>query len=261
VIRRQRRQRGFALLIVLWTLGLLALLGSYLVAAARERTVLTGDMREAAVLREAADGATQHAIFALLDNSPSHWEADGAEHIVRIGSAIVTVRLENEADKVNPNYASVADLQAVLQQVSVDSRVAQRLAAAIVAWRTPGAAPPENVPAGSSYGKPFRRLDELGQVPGMTSEILDRLEPRLTLFSGGDPDLTAAASGAGPAGAVRIASIVAVARGRGDAMFATRVVVRTNARRAGSRYESLMYQQLWPGRDMVSTFELSRITP
>ena len=58
--------------------------------------MLTGDMREAAALREAADGATQHAIFALLDNSPTHWEADGAEHIVRIGSAIVTGVLLSE---------------------------------------------------------------------------------------------------------------------------------------------------------------------
>ncbi len=56
----QRDQRGFALLVVLWTVTLLALLGTYLVVAARERTAMTSDLRIAATMESAADGARRN---------------------------------------------------------------------------------------------------------------------------------------------------------------------------------------------------------
>jgi general secretion pathway protein K len=254
----QHNQRGFALLVVLWTVALLALLGTYLVVAARDRMVMANDQRIAATLEAAADGATQHAIFALLKGQ---WTTDGTVRAVRIGAAEVSVFLEDEALKLNLNFASAQELQAILQQLSVNRQQAGTLAAAIVNWRTPGGAggmpaaagdPGRNDPA---PGIPFVRLEDLAAVPGMTPDIMQRLRPHLTLFTGADPDVVPAT---GSAGGVQVIGIVAIAHGRGRAMFARHIIVRTNARRSGRRYEILMSDrdaampELHPGTEQIS---------
>lgn len=255
------------MLIVLWTVALLALLSSFLITTARDRAVVAGVLRQSAALETAADGATRHAIYHLLDQSAAHWSPDGDIHVVRIDSLPVSVRLEDEASKVNPNTASMARLAALLESELMRPGDAAALAGRIIAWRSPGgtlASPVAGLSgaagsgvsgdaasggdggaasgagggagfgAGSAPGRPFRGIDELALVPGMTPVLLDRLRPRLTLFTGTDPDLV------GADGGTLVVSIVAVARGAGNTRFVRHVVVRTNARRAGSRYEILM---------------------
>ena len=67
--RGDDRQRGFALLIVLWTLALLALLGTQLLATSRQHVQLAHNLLDAAALEAAANGAVQQAIFGVLDSS------------------------------------------------------------------------------------------------------------------------------------------------------------------------------------------------
>jgi general secretion pathway protein K len=241
--------RGFALLVVLWTVALLALLGSYLVVVARERMAMAHDLRLMATLESAADGAMQRAIFEFLRGQ---WLADETIHTVRVGNVGVSVFLEDEALKLNPNYASAAELQALLQQLSLGQRFAATLAAAIVDWRTPVGTQTPGVIArandgsnrnGEAPGTPFARLAELAAVPGMTPDIMQRLTPHLTLFAGNDPDLIPPPGGAQAVNAVRVIGIVAVARGPDRAMFTRHIIVRTNARRSGRRYEILMSER------------------
>lgn len=262
------RQRGFALLIVLWTLALLALLGSAVLATARQDAQLASNLRAAAILRAAAHGAVQQAIFRLLDNSSRHWAADDIPRPIRIGSALVVVRVEDENDKVNPNVASAALLRALLVQVGANPLTAATLADGIVAWRLGGGVPnrPNSttaryVAAGLAYapsGAPFASLDELGHVLGMTPVLLAQLRPHLTVFTDDDPAagtrdpvvaralamVGEANTGAGPGGP-QLVSIEADARGAGGARFVERAVVRTNARPEGRRYDVLDYEQLW----------------
>ena len=243
----RRNQHGFAMLVVLWTVALLALLGTYLVVAARERMAMANDLRTAAMLETAADGATQHAIFEMLKGQ---WIPDGTIRAVRIGAVDVSVFLEDEALKLNPNHASAAELQALLQQLSINQRLAATLAAAIVDWRTPGG--PQS-PAGTATGAdeapgrndkapgvPFARLADLAAVPGMTPELMQRLRPHVTLFIGSDSDVVPATGSADTVNAEHVIGIIAIAHGPNRAMFARHIIVRTNARRSGRRYEILM---------------------
>ena len=262
------RQRGFALLIVLWVLAVLSLLGTQLVATARERTQVARNLRDAALLDVAVDGAVQHAVFEMLRESGPLWDLNGAVHIIRIGTAAISVRLEDEGGKVNPNIASADLLAAVLGQVGLDARRAESLAAAIVDWREPddgqprplGAKTPQYVAANRDYGPqgaPFMRLDELGLVLGMTPEILARLRPHLTIFTDADPDLTShdpvvvaalqqaaagggvEASGVSSRRGISIAQVIVVARGPNNTSLGRRAIVRTNARGTRHRYEIL----------------------
>src|SRR5277367_4288128 len=76
-------QRGFALLIVLWTLVLLVLLVTQLTAAGRTETRIAANLRSGAAAEAAAEGAVYEALFHLLDSSAGHWNVDGAIHQVR----------------------------------------------------------------------------------------------------------------------------------------------------------------------------------
>ena len=245
MIGKQRDQRGFALLVVLWTVALLALLGTYLVVAARQRVAMASDLRTAATLESAADGAAQHAIFELLKGQ---WTPDGTVRAIRVGTVEVRISLDDEALKLNPNHASAAELQALLQRLSVGERLAARLAAAIVGWRTPDGAQTLAGTDGSGRndrlaGRPFTRLADLAAVPGMMPDILQSLRPHLTLYTGSDPDLVSA-DGADAVSAVHVIGIIAVSHGPHRAMFARHIIVRTNARRSGRRYEVLMSERV-----------------
>lgn len=242
------RQRGFALLIVLWTLVLLTLLETQLVTMGRGEVHLAANLRGAAIAEAAADGAVQEAIFHLLDGSGRHWDPDGGPHLVRFPRTVVEVRIEDDGGKVNPNFASEELLRALLRHVGANAPTAASLAAAIADWRTEGATPrplgakaAQYAAAGRDYAPPnalFRSLDELGEVLGMTPELLARLRPHLSLYtetdpapSKADPVVALALQDAGSemtatnGGTLQIASITAVAQGPDGTHFARRAVI------------------------------------
>ncbi|HEX4172406.1 MAG TPA: hypothetical protein VHY82_08010 [Acetobacteraceae bacterium] len=262
------RQQGFALLIVLWTLGLLALLGTQLLATSRQDAQIARNLLDSATLEAAANGAVQQAIFRVLDRSSGHWNADRMIHLLQVGPARVTVHVEDEADKVNPSIASPALLQALLLQVGADPGTAAAVSASIAQWRqannTPGR-PSTTVAtyagAGREFaplGEPFSSIEELGSVLGVTPELLARLRPHLTLFTDSDPGagtrdliVARALAAAGQLNAIaeeggeELVSIETDARGQGNAHYGIRVVVRTNGNPVGRRYEILSYERIW----------------
>jgi general secretion pathway protein K len=265
MIRTDAGERGFALLIVLWTLALLALLGTQSLTAARQDTQIARNLLDAAALQAAANGAVQQAIFAALDTSNKHWAADGITRTIRVGRFPVAVRVDNEAEKINPNTASVALLQALFTAVGVDRATAAGVATSIAEWRIasmpgrPNDAMMRYVAAGRDYGPsgaPFTQIDELSAVLGMTPGLLTRLRPHLTIFTDGDPDLgttdpvvaqalamTGQATGTGVQAIADLLSITADAHGMAHGHFTVHAIVRTNAQAQGRRYEILAYEQ------------------
>ena len=195
-------ERGFALLIVLWTLVLLTLVVTEVTASARSEAQQAFNLRRNAEAEASADAALFEAVFHLADAADQHWAPDGSTHRWRLGRFAAAVRIDDERWKINPNTASVEMLQALLQAVGVDARNAAGLAAAIIDWRTPGNRPhklgarePEYRAAGRDYappGAPMSGLAELGLVLGMTPDLLARLAPHLSLYQDGDPDRTTA---------------------------------------------------------------------
>lgn len=190
------RERGFALLIVLWSVVLLSLLGTAITASGRTDIQLATNLRAAARAEAAADGAIYEAAFHLLDPA-SPWAADGRPHLVQNAAVAIEVRIEDEAGKINPNTATPELLRALLHAVDADARTSDELPVAIADWRfpssntRPGAAKaPEYRAAGLPYappGAPFESLDELGAVLGMTPVLLGRLVPHLSIYNDRDP--------------------------------------------------------------------------
>ena len=209
-----RRDRGFALLIVLWTLVLIAFLVLHLTASGRTEIRIADNLVDNAVAAAAADGAISEAIFNLSNPRPDQrWPLDGAAHPLTIGDSRVTVRLADEAARINPNLASPVLIEALLRAVGSDPATAQRLAAAIADWvgsattaQPQAALFAEYRAAGLDYGppgSPLEGLDELGQVLGMTPALLAALRPHLTLYGPPEPD----PAGADPVVAAALALI------------------------------------------------------
>lgn len=195
-----KRQRGFALLVVLWTVGFLALLGTQIVSAGRSDTQLADNLKQEAALETAADGAISHVMFVMLAAKDPKFQADGIEREMRIGSVKVLVQVENESDRINLNTASGGLLRALIIEVGGQPATADRLSAAILDWRTSGINPrpggakaADYQAAGRPYGPPgtpFQSVAELADVLGMTPELFARMVPHVTVLTDGDPDLS-----------------------------------------------------------------------
>ncbi len=196
---RPDRYRGFAVLVVLWTLVLVAFIVARITATGRVELQISANVAANAVVSAAADGAVYHAIFMLSDPRPDHrWAPDGAARELQIGSARVAVRIENEAGRINPSLSSPELLDALMQAAGVEPETAADLADAITQWvgsarklRKPDELEAEYRAAGLDYAPPetpLESIDEFIRVRGMDAAVLAAVRPHLSLFAPRDPD-------------------------------------------------------------------------
>lgn len=206
----RRDDTGFALIIVLWTLVLVAFIVAHLTASGRTEIRIAANVVANAGAQAAANGAIFEAIFNLSDpDLKRRWAVDGNPRELVIGEIRVTLRLEDEAWWINPNTASPAIVEALLRSIGGDPESARRLAIAISEWvgsvpvaRPQNAVVDEYRATGLDYGPPgaaLETIDELGRVLGMTPAILTAIRPHLTLFgppqpSAASPDAVVAAA-------------------------------------------------------------------
>jgi general secretion pathway protein K len=263
------RQRGFALLIVLWTVGFLALLGTQIVAAGRSDTQLAYNLKQEAVLEAAVNGAVANVMFGMLAARDPRFQADGVVREVRVGQTVVLVRVENENDRINLNTATGVLLRALIADVGGAPAQADRIAAAILDWRTSGANPrkdgakaPEYRSAGLAYGPPgtpFQDVGELEDVLGMTPDLFARMAPHLTVLTEGDPDMSTRdpvvarvlTDAAGVADdtrderqtAVQVLRLRATAIGKDAARYSTVIVASADFQNASPRVNILLRER------------------
>jgi general secretion pathway protein K len=194
-----RRSGGFALIIVLWALVLIAFIIAHLTASGRTEIRIASNLVSNSVAQAAADGAVFDAIFNLSDPRPEQrWPVDGTAHEIVIGNSRVVVRLEDEASWINPSSASPLLLEALLRVTGSDPDSAHRVAIAISEWvGSATAARPQDTllaeyrAAGLDYGPPgapIETLDELDQVLGMTPAIFAAIRPHLTMYGPPEPN-------------------------------------------------------------------------
>ena len=195
-----RRSRGFALIVVLWFLVLIAAIGTYLMANARTETAIARNIRAAANAEALADAGVAQAVFNLAGAVESdRWKLDGEPHRLKLTTGEVTIRVSDETAKINPNHASPALMTGLFEAAGVDRARARRLGAAVADWvgaemepRPLGAKLQQYQDAGLSYGPPnapVESLDELQLVLGMTPEIFAAVRPNLTIHTDGEqPD-------------------------------------------------------------------------
>ncbi|MCF1182406.1 general secretion pathway protein GspK [Marichromatium gracile] len=195
------RQRGVALLLVLWVLALLTVMAAGLTATGRSELALVDNALAAARFRAAADAALAEVALRLtlppgrLDGPV--WRGDARPHPWSFGGERLEVRIQDLGGLIDLNRADPARLADLLRVLGVEPGRAERLAAVIVDWRDGDALTRVGGAEDADYralGRPFGArdgdlplVDELALLPGMTPELAAALAPltRVTGDAGG----------------------------------------------------------------------------
>ncbi len=176
----RRRERGLALVSVLWGVSILSLIAAAMLTAALTQARVARNAEDAAQADGLADGAVQLAVLSLLDDRPDRQpRIDGVPGIVRWAGARVRVAIQDEGGLININFADKETLSRLLQSAGSERGAADDLAERIVARRT-GQPSPASLP--------FETLDQLLQIRGMNEALFNRIAPALTVYGGGNVD-------------------------------------------------------------------------
>ena len=194
------RQKGIALVIVLWILLLVTIsTGAYTLMARMDQleahTVISGTRA-----RLAAEAAINLAVLSLRDpDELTRLVPDGRPYEFQVQDVRVEIQVTDERGKVDINAVDETTLTQLFQGHGVEGDGALYLAAAVLDWadvdeieRANGAELPAYASAGLEIGpgnRPFLMIEEVLQVLGMPWELFKKIEPGLTVFSeSGTPD-------------------------------------------------------------------------
>ena len=191
-----RRQRGVALILVLWLTVMLTVIAGSFAYGMRNEALAARNTVSWAQARSLADGAIHRTVFELLRPkvSPDVWASDGAVHVWQEDGARIAVRAIDESGKIDLNSAPDALLKGLLTTAGgLDEASAAALVDAIGDWkdaddlrRANGAEAADYKAAGSPYlpaNAPFETVPELQRVLGMTPALYARLADNLTVQS------------------------------------------------------------------------------
>lgn len=166
------KQRGVALLLVLWVLALLGTLLAGLTGWVhlQNRQALWQRQHTQAVL--AAEAGVGMAVLAQLDRDPQRrWKADGQPHPLRFDEVALQVSLSSEAGKLDVNAAPVASFARLVQACGGSARQAGQLAQTLERRR-------------GGHSAPLRVIEEVRELPGMDQALYRCTSAHLTMWSG-----------------------------------------------------------------------------
>lgn len=188
-----RRERGFALLMVLWTLLLLSFLAAVVGSDARTETYLARNLVETARAEALADAGVYRAASGLAKTPrEGGYRGDGQIYVWKQGTEEVRFTVRDEGGKIDLNQSSSTLLRELLVVLGVDPKAAAELADAIVDYRDDdddksphGAEARDYADAGLPWrpkNGAFVFSDELIYVRGMTPDIYRRMVPFVTVY-------------------------------------------------------------------------------
>ncbi|MEO7107060.1 MAG: hypothetical protein ABIZ09_11840 [Rhodoferax sp.] len=190
-----KRQRGVALILVLWVITLLSVIAGNFAFSMRGEAQIARNLLSTAQAQAQADAGVQRAWYELIKpvTQVQRWMGNGLAHELTFDGGVVRVSIQDESGKIDINTASEALLLGLFRSVGLSDDAAVALADCVQDWRDSdnlrrlhGAEEDEYVAAGKSYvptNAPFETIDELQRVLGMTPELFHKLEPSLTVYS------------------------------------------------------------------------------
>jgi general secretion pathway protein K len=199
-VSRGRSQRGFALLLVIWVLAILAVLAAGFAAGTRSETRVARNLLDAAQARALAEAGVALATGALIDNDPtSDWRTDGTLRDMSFDEGVVRIQIEDEGGKIDLNAGPPALLSGLCTELGIDGDTCAGLVDGVVSRRLAAVPPPAPVFRGlRNTGQPiglgaspvqdrlaaaFGSVEELRQLPAIDQASFDRLKPFVTVYS------------------------------------------------------------------------------
>jgi general secretion pathway protein K len=190
------RERGIALILVLWLTILLTVIGGSFAYGMRNEALAARNSLSLAQARALADAAIYRTVFELMRprTLADVWSADGTVHAWDEDGSRIAVNALDESGKIDLNTAPDGLIKGLLQTAGeLDADTAGRLVDAIDDWKNIGDVPrpngakaPEYQAAGLNYkpaNAPFEAVAELQRVLGMTPAVYNRIADSLTVYS------------------------------------------------------------------------------
>jgi general secretion pathway protein K len=194
------KQRGVALVLVLWVLSILMLMaGSFSLTMRRESAGVSGIYTHAQALAQAQAGIAIAQAMLLHDDENKRWRVDGSIYEIQYPQATMRIQIQSHTGKIDINSAPVSVLHHVLQYAPLDKQAQLNLENAILDWRDAdddtrpfGAEKNEYHSAKLHYSprnKPFRSMEELQMVRGMNNDVLNWMQPLFTVYAAGQTEV------------------------------------------------------------------------
>lgn len=190
------RQRGIALVVVLWVSMLLAIVVGSFAIVARTENIQAQHLFDTTRAEYAAEAGIHRAVFELRNPVvEQRWFADGRSYQLEFDGAVLDVQVTDETGKIDINVADELTLSALFESVGIEEQGRRdELVDAILDWRDPddlvrlnGAEDDDYEAADYPYGAkdaPFDTVGEIQQVMGMGYELYTRIEPAITVYTG-----------------------------------------------------------------------------
>lgn len=197
------RQRGVALVLVLWVLALLTVMAGSVMMSQRAEMAMATSLKTERQARALVDAGLQFALLQvsqlgvgrqrLETEDEGQWKADGMLRAWIFAGQPVGVAATPETARIDLNMATPELLDQLFLSAGLDQGEAESLRDAILDWRDPddahrpnGAEDPQYRAEGLPYGARdanFETVGELRQVYGVSPEIFRALEPSLTVYT------------------------------------------------------------------------------
>ncbi len=189
------RQKGVALVLVLWVVTLLTVIAGNFAFSMRSEAQIARNLLSMAQAQARADAGVQRAWYELMKppTELKRWTGDGQAHVQSLDGGVLRVSIQDESGKIDIGTASEALLIGLFRSLGLGQDAAVALADCVQDWRDTdklrrlhGAEEAEYLAAGRTYVPPnaaFETVDELQRVLGVTPELFRRLEPIVTVYS------------------------------------------------------------------------------
>jgi general secretion pathway protein K len=194
------REKGLALVLVLWVLSLMTIMAGSFALSMRRETAIVAGIRDSAQALAVAESAIAMAQMMLLNPEQSQrWRTDGSIYQIdytspRQSVASVRIQMQSETGKIDLNRADQILLQTLMSHAPVAAEQQTKIVNAILDWRDPddlvhidGAEKKEYQDAGLSYqprNQAFQSIEELQLVLGVDEQVFKWIEPLITIYSG-----------------------------------------------------------------------------
>jgi general secretion pathway protein K len=184
--RKNDRDAGFAILLVVGAVALLALLFAGLAHEARTEARIARNLGETARARAIAEAGLSLAFFHLLGGE---WRGDGTLRDVPYDGGQARVRIEDEGGKIDLVAAPDALIDNLLDRIGIEGEERAALVAAIAerrqeeARRAAKAAAEDDLAGVPHHPRepPFDALEAL--LPMDTTHLVERLKPYVTVYT------------------------------------------------------------------------------
>jgi len=191
----RRKQKGIALVIVLWLTIMLTVIASGFAFSMHSEALTARNALSLAQVRTAANGAIERMAFELSrPRYPTAWGSDGQPHQWQDGDVTLVASAVDESAKIDINSAPDTLLKGLFQNVAgADAETAARIVDAILDWRDPDDLKRPNGAEEADYraanlkqkpaNAPFETTSELARVMYVTPAIYARVADSITVHS------------------------------------------------------------------------------